>query len=291
MKKQSAFFHFSRRERFGNTLLIALFLLSCIFPEFLSIFFPPPDLPQTGFHPALASLQNQDTVPEPASRPDTLFIFDPNQADMETFIRLGLSRRTARTILNYREKGGRFRKKEDLASIYTITDAEYQRLEPYIRLQEDTRVTYQRSHAPGKAPKKYEEVQIDINQATAEEWQQLRGIGPGYAGRIVKFRDKLGGFASVEQVGETYGLPDSVFQQIRPQLVYSPILRFIHINSCTEEELAAHPFIQRRQARSLFLYRQHHGPFKDMEDLKKVKSLPDTVLQKLIPYLSFEEVP
>lgn len=210
---------------------------------------------------------------------------------METFMLLGLSQRTARTILNYREKGGRFRKKEDLASIYTITDAEYQRLEPYIRLPENLRAAHKMTFSPGKAPKQYENVQIDINQATGEEWQKLRGIGPGYAGRIVRFRDKLGGFSTIEQVGQTYGLPDSVFQRIRPQLVHSPIFRFIHINSCTEEELAGHPFIQKRQARSLCLYRQHHGPFKDLEDLKKVRSLPDTVLQKLIPYLSFEERP
>ncbi|MFZ2900487.1 MAG: helix-hairpin-helix domain-containing protein [Saprospiraceae bacterium] len=291
MKKQSAFFHFSRRERYGNTLLIALFLLSCIFPEYLPYFFPPPDLPHPDFRPALASLEERDTVPETASRPDTLFFFDPNQADMETFLRLGLSQRTARTIMNYREKGGRFRKKEDLASMYTITDAEYQRLEPYIRLPDHPPSNYKRTYSTEKAYKQYENVVVDINQATEEEWQQLRGIGPGYAGRIVRFRDKLGGFVSVEQVGETYGLPDSVFQQIRPQLAHSPILRFIHINTCTEEELAGHPFIQKRQARSLCLYRQHHGPFKDLEDLKKVRSLPDTVLQKLIPYLSFEEVP
>lgn len=230
-------------------------------------------------------------MPASSDQPDTLFFFDPNQATKETFTRLGLSERTARTILNYRDKGGRFRKKEDLASIYTITDAEYQRLEPYIRIPANSPSGHQRSHSPGRAPKQYENVQIDINRASAEEWQKLRGIGPGYAGRIVRFRDKLGGFASVDQVALTYGLPDSVFQQIRPQLALSPVFRFIHINSCTEEELAAHPFIHQKQARSLCLYRQNHGPFKGLEDLKQVRALPDTTLQKLIPYISFEDRP
>jgi competence protein ComEA len=285
MKKKHAFFLFSRRERYGNTLLIGLFFLLCALPEFLPQLFPPPDFPeQADYEPQLAHFLTPvaEELPLP---PDSLFAFDPNTADTAAFVKLGLSPRIAKSIVNYRQKGGKFRKKEDFARIYGLAEADYARLAPYIRIPEAKReqkpVQYS---SQTKTP-----ASIDVNQATQEEWQTLRGIGPGYAGRIVRFRDKLGGFSSIEQVGETFGLPDSVFQKIRPMLAYSPIFRKISINQASEEELAAHPYLSQKQARVVCLFRQNHGPFLGWEDLKQIRAIPDSTLQKLIPYLQFEE--
>lgn len=283
MKKISAFFSFSRRERYGNTILICLFLFCCYFPELLPRFFPPPPVPE--FRQQFVHLIETDTHSVPLSK-DTLFDFDPNKAGLEVFMQLGLSRRTAQTILNYREKGGKFFKKEDFARIYSISDAEFERLAPYIRI---AATKPEKSPPEWKTERKKETVIVDVNQAKEEEWTQLRGIGPGYAGRIVRFREKLGGFASIDQIGETYGFPDSVFQKIKPQLVHSPVYRQLPVNKATEEELALHPYLQKRQARVLTMYRQNHGLFRSIEDLKQIRAIPDSTLQKLIPYISFEE--
>ncbi|MBX2929855.1 MAG: helix-hairpin-helix domain-containing protein [Saprospiraceae bacterium] len=219
-----------------------------------------------------------------------LFPFDPNTANEAELRTLGLPENVARAILRFREKGGKYRKKEDLQKIYTLSEAQYRRIEPYITIEETATPTP--SYTATERPASYEKsesVVIDINQATQEEWQKLRGIGPGYSGRIIKRRDELGGFSSVEQVAETWGLPDSVFQSIRLQLRPSPVLRTIPINAATAEALAAHPYIrQRRIAEAIVSYRNNHGPFRSADDLRKLQVLKPETVEKLLPYVAFD---
>ena len=286
MKKKSVFFSFSRRERVGSTLLIISFLLFWVLPDFLPDLFPPPPLPERPMQQQLVRLEISDSVP-PAPK-DSLFAFDPNNADESTWILLGLSKKTAQMIVRYREKGGKFRKKEDLSRIYSLSDADYQRLAPYINIPEAPPFQSQKKEKPFSHSQPADLI-VDVNKASAEEWETLRGIGPGYAGRILKFREKLGGFYAIDQVGDTYGLPDSVFQRIKPHLTLSPIFRPIEINSATEEDLASHPYISKKQAHVILLFRENHNGFKGLEDLKPIRVLPDTTLQKLAPYLNFGE--
>ena len=112
-------------------------------------------------------------------------------------------------------------------------------------------------------------------------------IGPYYAKKIVVFREKLGGFSSIEQVGTTYNLPDSVFQKIHPHLRYSPIFRPVAINMIPLDSLSQHPFINSRQAKAIINYRANHGVFKNEEDIRKVKVLSKEQLALLKPYLSY----
>ncbi len=99
----------------------------------------------------------------------------------------------------------------------------------------------------------------------------------------------MGGFASIEQIGTTYGLPDSVFQKIKGQLVQSPILNKIFINKVEVEALKKHPYIKTKQAHVLINYRTNHGSFKGIEDLRQIKGLAPAFISRLQPYLSFEE--
>ncbi|MEM7574456.1 MAG: helix-hairpin-helix domain-containing protein [Bacteroidota bacterium] len=128
---------------------------------------------------------------------------------------------------------------------------------------------------------------IDINQASAAEWEQLRGIGPYWAGRIIKFRDALGGFTALEQIGDTYGFPDSTFQAIRHQLEVGDLYRLLPINQATVDELKAHPYINSRLANVLVNYREQHGPYRSGDDLANIRILTEAGRARLIPYLAF----
>lgn len=210
--------------------------------------------------------------------------FDPNTASIDTLLALGIKQKTAEAILRYRQKGGKFRKPEDLSKIYTLSEAEFKRLEHFIRISP--------SDTGQLNPRKFQKpeplmVRVDINKADVETWQLLRGIGPGFAGKICRFREALGGFISIEQVGETKGLPDSTFRAILPFLETSPILRPISINSATVEELAAHPYIDYREASAIVAYRFQHGKFEKAKDLEKVLAIKSEKLEKLSPYLDF----
>lgn len=150
-----------------------------------------------------------------------LFNFDPNTIDEAGWKELGLRERTIRTILNYRSKGGRFRKPDDLQKIYGLHTDEFERLRPYIVIRgqqfSSQSRPFQKPDAPSYLPRKAI-TPIDINTADTSAYIALPGIGSKLAARIVNFRNKLGGFYSIEQVGETYGVPPETFESIKPYL-------------------------------------------------------------------------
>lgn len=127
---------------------------------------------------------------------------------------------------------------------------------------------------------------VNINTADTLLWEQLPGIGPVLASRIVRFRERLGGFYSIAQVGETYGLADSVFNKIQPLLRLSDVsLRKIDLNETDEKSLADHPYINTKLARIIIRYRNSHGPFRDVEGLKGIALVDDSIYRKLEKYL------
>ncbi|MDX1408540.1 MAG: helix-hairpin-helix domain-containing protein, partial [Saprospiraceae bacterium] len=126
-----------------------------------------------------------------------------------------------------------------------------------------------------------------INRASSEEWKQLYGIGPVLADRIVKFRSALGGFARVEQVAETYGLPPETYVSISKQLTRTTDHTRIPVNLATTEMLASHPYINLRQARSIAGYIKHHGALTSVEDLYQVHSLSPDDIDRFAEYMDF----
>ena len=221
-------------------------------------------------------------APPPAAQS---FPFDPNTLSYDSLRLLGLTEREANAFVKYRSyRPVTFRQPEDLRRVRALDSQRVERLMALVRLPVmDTSL----SPAP-RAPQK-EPVTVDINRAPAERWQELPGVGAYRAQSIVKFRDRLGGFASVEQVADTYGLPDSVFQSIRGQLVASPIVRPLYINQADVATLAGHPYLKRSTATIIVRYRENHGPFASVEELKKVRAITTETLDELLPYLNFAQ--
>ncbi len=215
------------------------------------------------------------------------FPFDPNTASEDDLLRLGLPEALVGRLLRYREKGGYFVEKADFRKLYGLSDADFGRLEPYIsidRTEATVRpVAYAGGYGKGLAP-----VRIDINTAIPEEWQRLPGIGAGRANQIVRFREKLGGFVRVEQVAETFGLPDSVFQNIKAYLqIEAQVTPKINLNTATEEVLEAHPYINFKQAKMLVAYREQHGAYSRVEDIRRIAAFSDAEwFARVMPYLA-----
>lgn len=239
------------------------------------------------------SVENEPFESETKPAKVELFAFDPNTVSETDLLRLGLPGRTAKSIVNYRAKGGKFRRKEDLRKIYTLDEQDYARLEPYmvmgatvVSLESPRPASYADGHAG--AAKYVSERLLDVNSADVEAWQRLPGIGEKRAQRIVAFREALGGFLSVAQVGEMYGLPDSVFQKIRPMLETGDRnIRKINLNAASVEMLEAHPYISGKQAGIIVAFRDQHGAYASTDDLGKIAAFSDRKwLEKVKPYLS-----
>jgi len=231
------YFTFSKKERNAVFILISILAVIIVLP----LFVPAKKLDikiDTKLQQQLDSLQQThsqykndytDTVPTKDSVLHTdvsirLFPFDPNTLDEQGFKQLGLSDKVIHTIINYRSKGGYFKTPQDIKKIYGLSNANAERLIPYIKIASAAKnnnykndVKQDENKLPASNTNYYHT--ININTATAEEWKTLPGIGDVIANRIVKFRNSIGGFKSVDDVKKTYGLSDSIFNLIRPYLI------------------------------------------------------------------------
>ncbi|MFT4155658.1 ComEA family DNA-binding protein [Parafilimonas sp.] len=231
-------FVFTRRDRNAAFILLAILAIIIVLPWFL----PSEKLDMHVDATLQAELDKyrNDSAPESArpfyaaanyadtSETDTatheLFYFDPNTLSEGGFIQLGLSPKTAHTIINYRGKGGHFKTPEDIRKIYSLSKADADRIVPYIRIAAANKQTTpaaekaQTSNEPKPPYRGSQLKKTEINAAAAEDWKAFPGIGDVLANRIIKFRASIGGFKSVDQVAKTYGLSDSVFQLIKPYL-------------------------------------------------------------------------
>lgn len=234
----------------------------------------------------------------PATRYEALpheeFYFDPNTASVAEWKRLGLREKTIHTINNYIAKGGKFYKTEDLAKIWGLSQSDKKRLLPYVRIATGRPATAteakERVNYTAEKIRTTKALQpIDINLSDTNAYMSLSGIGSKLSKRIIAFREKLGGFYSVEQVGETFLLPDSTFQKIKKQLLpgNAPVKK-ININSASVDEMKSHPYLRFNIANAIFQYRQQHGPYEKVEDIKKIMVVTDDVFTKAAPYLSIE---
>lgn len=134
----------------------------------------------------------------------------------------------------------------------------------------------------------YDTLVVDINSADTARLQLLRGIGPVYAKRIVKYRSLLGGFVSESQLLEVYGIDTTLFNSIEPHIVISsqPI-RKLKINSASLDELRRHPYLDYYQARAILDYRRSVGPLRSSDDLLKVNLLDEKTITKISPYIQY----
>lgn len=219
-----------------------------------------------------------------------LFRFDPNTLDASGWEKLGLQDRTIRTILNYRSKGGHFYKEADLQKIWGLPEGFYEHVKDYIVIA-GSRKEDASNHNIFKTS--YEQTEreiavVDLNKADTSALIALPGIGSKLAQRIVNFRDKLGGFYTAEQVRETYGLPDSTFQKLKPYLLVHGDFKKFNLNTATKEELKTHPYIKWNLANAIVAYRNQHGPFKKLEELKNIMTIDDETYNKIAPYLTIK---
>ncbi|MDZ7900608.1 MAG: helix-hairpin-helix domain-containing protein [Arcicella sp.] len=225
--------------------------------------------------------------------------FDPNQASQEQLLELGIAPWMAKRIINYRTKGGQFRKKEDLQRIYDFPADLYTKLEPYITLPE-------KSASEGFAPfpkpevnseiktattapakESFKPVAFDLNRADTNDLKKLIGIGSKLSARIIKYRDNLGGFYSENQVREVFGLDSAVVNEIlKFGIIKNPILKKIKINEVTAEEFK-HYYIRPYIAKSIIAYRQQHGNFTSKKDFEPIKLLDAKTLDRIFPYFEF----
>lgn len=315
-EKLREYFSFTKKERVGVFTLIVLIILVFILPYFFSSSKNKNNQHEfEQFRNEIAKLKVQKTDStrfamrdekkddeennyhdEPVHKKEEkikaeLFYFDPNTLSAKDWKRLGLRDKTIQTIQHYLSKGGKFHKPEDLEKIYGLNENEYQQLLPFIKIENAYLFNHtekiENSSNNNQPARKQKILQpIDINEADTAAFIALPGIGSKLASRIISFREKLGGFYSVDQIGEIYNLPDSTFQKIKPFLrAGDEALKKININTADAATLKMHPYIKWNLANAIVQYRSQHGEYKSVDELKQIAIITPEIFGKISNYL------
>lgn len=223
------------------------------------------------------------------------FDFDPNTADSTQLLRLGLQPWQVRNIYRYRARGGVYRRPSDFARLYGLTAGQYKRLEPYIRISDDYRPaaevygTRQERRGYGadslRRPVKLKPTErLPLNLADTVQLVRVPGIGSYYARKIVAYRQRLGGFASVDQLGEIDDFPVEAMAYFT---VDAGHIHKLNVNHLTLNELKRHPYINYLQARAICDYRRLKGPLHNLDQLRLLREFPPEAIDRLLPYVAF----
>jgi len=232
---------------------------------------------------ATAYLQNWLIADFP---PDTFSRQNLNTIDSAGLVLLKLCRPIAAgRVIRYRYKVKGFSSWEQIDSLRGLMEIERYRLRRYALLESSS---VQRSfRSSGREKRRLDSPVLDLNTASAKELERLPGIGPKTAERIVKYREKLGYFVSLEQLREVWGMRAENLERALPYLQIKSRGRPLSLRTASVEELAQHPYISWKLARALIRQRHQWGDRPLPPEVWR-DWLPDTLRARLEPYLTGE---
>ncbi len=295
-QKIKKYLEISPGEFRGMLVFVLIMLFVYISPYiYEKLMFEPLKISIETLNPKIDSIQafdeKKDRFYENEGKPKNLklFRFNPNGLPISQWMQLGLTEKQALSIKKYESKGGQFKKLADVEKMYAIRPELYQKLEPYIDIPEAPTKSYSSTNVPSE--KKWESrpaVIIEVNSADSATLTTVKGIGPSFAARIIKHRNKLGGFINPLQLKEVWGLDSLKYEQIKDQIhVNANNIKKLKINECTFEEIRYFPYLSYKQSNAIIAYRKQHGNFKNTSDLNKIAILNAEVIDKITPYLQF----
>ena len=297
-------FSFSKGERVAIITILALILvliLACLFrPTHNSL--------------SDASLHNLDSLlalrqaaieaqqQQQAEKPQEVtelhpFPFNPNTLSEEEWLRMGLTDRQVRNIMNYKAKGGKFYSKNDLGKLYTISEEEFAQLEPFIVLPEVARSASGKTSSKKQETPSFEEKVkpekkvipvVDLNTVDSTTLVELPQIGPYTAVRIIEFREKLGGFVDKAQLRDVKGMDSARFAAIEAYiLIGEPETRKIDVNRADFKTLVNHPYLNYEQVKRIVNQREKRGMIKNwaqLDALLKEEGEVNPLLEQYVKY-------
>ncbi len=299
------YFTFNKRERNGIVVLLCIIVLQLLYLTFSDKFLTSETVDFIAFKSEIEKTKkvslkekattnyNEDTLVANKSALNTstsktvYFKFDPNDLSAKDWQRLGLSDKQIQVIKNYEAKGGKFYRKEDVKKMYCISPKQYEELVAYIDI-------------PAIAPKKvtplaintkiktHNSTIIDINTADSIQLLQLKGVGPFYAKNIIKLRNSLGGFINKNQLLELWKFDEEKLKQIEEYITIDlNKIKKRNINTLTAKELK-HPYLSWNQTNAIVNYKNKHGNYHTVDEIKKTDVIDEKTYLKISPYLTIE---
>jgi competence protein ComEA len=275
----SNYFGFNRQQKNGLVVLMSISALLLVVRVTYPSFMKPHNI----------VIRNLPVFPADSLRHDQhtasakLFYFDPNTADEQTLVCLGLKEKTAVTVIKYRKKKP-FKTADDFGSIYGVSPTLFARLKPYIRIESANSGRPTNANHE-KADRAVQVKMVELNSADSLQLLALPGIGPAFAHRIIKYRTILGGYVTTEQLKEVYGMKPETYSMIKDHVIADPsAVKKIDLNKDDFKTVNRHPYISYELTKELF-NRKQKAPLTTVT-VKEIMG-NDTLYQRLVPYLAF----
>lgn len=296
-------FIFTRNERNGILILLLILFLTLCVDIALPFILPEKEYDVSVWKEETEKYYAGILPVEKAKEFAFKGVIDPNFAELTELIKMGIPSGLASNWVKYLQKGGHFKKKEEVMKLYGMTDNLFRKVQGNLQIREQS-VPVKRKvgtaspdsvETSGPIKKdtllksKDDELKniplLEVNKADSVQLEALPGIGPVLASRIIKFRRLLGGFYEIAQLKEIYGMTEELWTKSSARLHADPSeIRKIDINFLSLSELGRHPYIGFRQARKIVKRRDNSGKFDQIAELASLFSADS--LQHLVPYLS-----
>ena len=221
-------------------------------------------------------------------------VFDPNTADSSTLVHLGFKPWQAKNMVKYRAAGGKYRKPEDLKKLYGMTDSMFQALTPYIYIAREevdsVAVDSLRKDSLPRWEEENKDTILNLRTADTVELKMIHGIGSYRARQIVRYREQLGGFVSVEQVLEAKGLENVDADSLLAHFwIDSVKIEPMNVNSVGVQRLSRHPYLRFEQAQAIYELRRKKIRLDSIQQLQQIECISAETLEKIAPYLNFDK--
>ena len=292
MNKLKSYFLFSREHRSGIFLLFAIIILVQLGYFFLKDNFVSTN--NASEDKAWLLVQNEiDSLKYlQSTKKDTIYPFNPNYITDYKGYKLGMSIQEIDRLHAYRKRGKFVNSAEEFQQVTKVSNVFLAKVSPYFKfpdwVKNKTNVTSEKFHK--FLPKEKEKiVQKDINSATREDLIAVYGIGEKLADKILQEKEKLGCFVSMEQFQFMWGISPEALADLEKRFVVKTQngIKKIAINDLSQKELAKFPFFNYALAKEIVIYRTMNNGIKNIDDLTKIKGMPNEKIKIIALYLDF----
>ena len=286
------YFNFSREQRTGILFLFGIIIvlqLIYFFVDFSSMSKTSPEKEHwLSLQSQIDSMKKQkvDYIPK-------IYPFNPNFISDYKGYKLGMSVAEIDRLLAFRKENKYVNSPKEFQAVTKVSDSLLNAISPYFKFPDwvnnKKEFAAYKKYPNSAFSKKEKIVIIDINQATQEDLIKIYGIGEAISIRILKFKESLGGFVSMEQMSDVWGLSPEVIENLNTHFKVSvnPSVKKMDINNASIKELSLFPYFKYPISKNIVTFRSMNGDIKNIEDLTKIKGLSIEKAKIIVLYLNF----
>ena len=290
-KKISEYFTFSREQRKGIFALLGIIILLQTLYFFGDFGVLRKEFPE---EQKWLSLQSQmDSIKMEKKELPKIYLFNPNFITDYKGYKLGMSVPEIDRLLAFRKENKYVNSSKEFQTVTQVSDSLLKAIAPFFKFPDwvNNKKQYKayEKYSDKAFAKKEKIVFIDINKATKEDLIKIYGIGEAISLRILKQKESIGGFVSMEQMKDVWGLSPEVIENLNKyfEVKVMPDFKKIAINNASLKELSQFSYFRYTLAKEIVTYRSMNGDIKNIEDLTKIKGFPVDKAKIIGLYLDF----